>query len=181
MPDEQPVQPTGPMGPHTGTYAPPHVHLASDSDRAIVQDLIARAQKRVAQDPYGAGPCPSCGQFAIGAERGLDGDVACPNGHRWKRAHAARPPETKPDAVFGFHVRVAKNADGVPQLAVTDAADMNSVHFSIGLEALPTPGELNAIVEGMKKSCADALSSLERRLRNPGLSDLIDRMHGFTK
>lgn len=35
------------------------------------------------KDPYKAGPCPLCGEFAVAAERRMDGNVACRNGH-WR-------------------------------------------------------------------------------------------------
>ena len=34
-------------------------------------------------DPYGAGPCPICGQYAEGRFRHLGSPVICPSGHRW--------------------------------------------------------------------------------------------------
>lgn len=77
-----------PLGPSTGTFQAPSftpLHPLQGGDAPRTPPTMPPIT-----DAYQAGPCPVCGEFAVGAERRPDGNVFCRNGHAFARgAHAA--------------------------------------------------------------------------------------------
>lgn len=49
------------------------------------------ADNKQPEDPYGAGPCPHCGEFAIGTMRHKGSPVSCKNNHFWKGTCSCHP------------------------------------------------------------------------------------------
>ena len=51
----------------------------------VPANLAAEFKIRPLADVYKAGPCPECGEFAVGTWRTPFAPVYCRNGHMWKR------------------------------------------------------------------------------------------------
>lgn len=136
-------------------------------------------------DDYEAGPCPKCGEFAIGAERHPDGLVHCRNNHKFKRGasaiiHGVDPAKPGCDisaAVLniGFTITIKSTPEGPGKCALHVTDDTGHTHMLANLGAFPTGAELAEIVKGLRSAAAAGIHNIDFKLRNPVAADLVDR------
>lgn len=175
-----------PLGPSTGTFEAPSF--------TPLHPLQGGAQPRSEQlmppiaDAYGAGPCPKCGEFAVGADRTPDGLVHCRNNHRFKRgasaiihgidpaAHGADTSGAKAEIKFSVEFRGLQ--DGKAMLTVYGAPGVPAL-MSVTLAAFPNQEDMQKIVDGIATAAAGGISALDTRIKNPGISDFLDRVRRF--
>lgn len=130
-------------------------------------------------DQYKAGPCPTCGEFAIGAERRPDGLVHCRSRHTWPRKYVgcdmAKPGSdtTVATFTFGYVVTLRKIEGGMADLQVRD--DAGEVRMSARLAEFPSQEEIAALVKGIKTAATGGINNIDFRIRNPMAADIVDR------
>jgi hypothetical protein len=134
-------------------------------------------------DQYKAGPCPTCGEFAIGAERRPDGFVNCRNNHKWLRKYVgcdmAKPGEDTNVEHHTISVTVAfikRVGDPTCQMRVTvPGATGEPVAMAVNMAAYPTDEERKALVACVATAARTGINNVDFKIRNPVVADIVDR------
>ncbi len=144
-------------------------------------------------DHYNAGRCPTCGEFAVQAERSMDGRVACRHNHWWVRPGSASNPNkegptiavdpAKPGtdhtcckAKFTIEVQIQQHrTDGTASMVVW-TGDHDQL-LQVRLDKMPDEVTIKRLVEGVMSAAFSGIKDLDRRINHPDASTIIDMLN----